>query len=149
VSFLSDIHAREQRIEVEVAATADGELLAMRAGITAGVGPYSAYPRSSVVEGGQVPRLLPGPYRVRHYEATLRVVAQNRGITSQYRPRRASDRNGGDGGDDRAPAAILNAVNDALAPWGVVLTEQPLTSERVWRALEAARTRRDTRAASA
>lgn len=84
-SFCSDIHAREQSIEVEVAAGADGTLAAMRARITAGVGPCSAYPRSSVVEGGQVLRLLPGPYRLRHYEARLRVVAQNKVVTSQYR----------------------------------------------------------------
>ncbi len=84
-SFLSDIHAREQTIRVEVAAEEDGTLTAMRAAITAPVGPYSAYPRSSVVEGGQVLRLLPGPYRLRHYEATLRVVAQNKVVTSQYR----------------------------------------------------------------
>ena len=84
-SFLSDIHAREQTIRVEVAADADGVLTAMRASITAAVGPYSAYPRSSVVEGGQVLRLLPGPYRLRNYEAALRVVAQNKVVTSQYR----------------------------------------------------------------
>jgi carbon-monoxide dehydrogenase large subunit len=84
-SFLSDIHAREQTVRVEVAAEADGTLAGMRAAITAGVGPYSAYPRSSVVEGGQVLRLLPGPYRLRHYEATLSVVAQNKVVTSQYR----------------------------------------------------------------
>ena len=84
-SFLSDIHAREQTIRVEVAADGDGILTAMRASITAAVGPYSAYPRSSVVEGGQVLRLLPGPYRVRNYDAALRVVAQNKVITSQYR----------------------------------------------------------------
>jgi carbon-monoxide dehydrogenase large subunit len=84
-SFLSDIHAREQRIEIEVAAEADGTLTAMRARITAPVGPYSAFPRSSVVEGGQVLRLLPGPYRVRHYDATLAVLAQNKVVTSQYR----------------------------------------------------------------
>jgi carbon-monoxide dehydrogenase large subunit len=84
-SFLSDIHAREQTIAVEVAADEAGVVTAMRARIVAPVGPYSAYPRSSVVEGGQVLRLLPGPYRIRHYEGTLRVVAQNRGITSQYR----------------------------------------------------------------
>ena len=84
-SFLSDIHAREQTIHVEVAADGDGVLTAMRASITAGVGPYSAYPRSSMVEGGQVLRLLPGPYRLRHYDAALRVVAQNKVVTSQYR----------------------------------------------------------------
>src|SRR5262249_9347100 len=70
---------------IEVAADADGIMRGMRAHITAAVGPYSAYPRSSVVEGGQVLRLLPGPYRVRDYEATLRVVAQHTGITSQCR----------------------------------------------------------------
>src|SRR5262245_19081092 len=75
-SFLSDIHAREQTIRVDVAADQDGVLTAMRASIEAAVGPYSAYPRSSVVEGGQVLRLLPGPYRLRHYDAALRVVAQ-------------------------------------------------------------------------
>jgi carbon-monoxide dehydrogenase large subunit len=84
-SFLSDIHAREQTVRIEVAADRDGVLTGMRAAITAAVGPYSAYPRSSVVEGGQVLRLLPGPYRVRNYDATLQVVAQNKLITSQYR----------------------------------------------------------------
>jgi carbon-monoxide dehydrogenase large subunit len=84
-SFLSDIHAREQTIDVEVGADADGVLTGMRASITAAVGPYSAFPRSSVVEGGQVLRLLPGPYRLRDYAGTLRVLAQNKVITSQYR----------------------------------------------------------------
>src|SRR5467141_874367 len=84
-SFVSDIHAREQTIEVELGGGDDGVVSAMRARITAAVGPYSAYPRSSVVEGGQVLRLLPGPYRVRHYDGTLRVVAQNKVVTSQYR----------------------------------------------------------------
>ena len=84
-SFLSDIHAREQTIEVEVGADAAGVVTGMRARITAAVGPCSAFPRSSVVEGGQVLRLLPGPYRIRDYEGTLRVVAQNKVITSQYR----------------------------------------------------------------
>ena len=84
-SFLADIHAREQTIEIEVAADDRGTLQGMRARIVAAVGPYSAYPRSSVVEGGQVLRLLPGPYRVTAYDANLTVVAQNKTITSQYR----------------------------------------------------------------
>jgi len=84
-SFLSDIHAREQTVEIEMAADRDGRILGMRSRITAGVGPYSAYPRSSVVEGGQVLRLLPGPYRIQDYRGELRVVAQNKMITSQYR----------------------------------------------------------------
>src|SRR5437762_2213390 len=43
----------------------------------------------------------------------------------------------GEAGTTGAPAAILNAVNDALDPRGVVLSDQPITSERVWRALHA------------
>src|SRR4029077_19382537 len=60
-------------------------LPALGPAIIAPVGPYSAFPRSSVVEGGQVLRLLPGPYRLSDYRASLRVVAQNKVITSQYR----------------------------------------------------------------
>jgi carbon-monoxide dehydrogenase large subunit len=47
----------------------------------------------------------------------------------------------GEAGTTGAPAAILNAVNDALHPLGVMLTDQPLTPERVWRAISAARGR--------
>jgi carbon-monoxide dehydrogenase large subunit len=41
----------------------------------------------------------------------------------------------GEAGTTGAPAAILNAVNDALAPLGGMLTAQPITPERVLRAL--------------
>jgi carbon-monoxide dehydrogenase large subunit len=41
----------------------------------------------------------------------------------------------GEAGTTGAPAAILNAVNDALAPLGAMLTDQPVTPERVLRAL--------------
>ncbi len=41
----------------------------------------------------------------------------------------------GEAGATGAPAAILNAVNDALAPLGVMLTDQPITPERVIQAL--------------
>jgi carbon-monoxide dehydrogenase large subunit len=44
----------------------------------------------------------------------------------------------GEGGAIGPPAAIANAVNDALAPLGVELTELPITPRRVLAALEAA-----------
>jgi carbon-monoxide dehydrogenase large subunit len=84
-SFLADIHAREQRVAIELATRADGTILGLKAEVMAPVGAWSAYPRSSVVEGSQTVRLLPGPYRVRSYVYTLDVVAQNKVITSQYR----------------------------------------------------------------
>jgi carbon-monoxide dehydrogenase large subunit len=39
----------------------------------------------------------------------------------------------GEGGAICAPAALLNAVRDALAPLGVSITEQPLSPDRVLR----------------
>jgi carbon-monoxide dehydrogenase large subunit len=44
----------------------------------------------------------------------------------------------GEGGTLPAPAAIANAVADALRPLGVVVTEMPLTRERLWRRVRAA-----------
>jgi carbon-monoxide dehydrogenase large subunit len=41
----------------------------------------------------------------------------------------------GEAGTAGAPAAVMNAVNDALAPFGVRLTAQPFTPERILRAL--------------
>jgi carbon-monoxide dehydrogenase large subunit len=37
-----------------------------------------------------------------------------------------------------APAAVANAVMDALAPWGVRHIDTPLTAAKVWHALQAA-----------
>src|SRR5438132_184217 len=45
----------------------------------------------------------------------------------------------GEGGTLPAPAAIANAVADALRPLGVAITEMPLTRERLWRTVRAAR----------
>ena len=45
----------------------------------------------------------------------------------------------GEGGTAGAPGAVLNAVNDALAPHRVMITDQPITPERVLRALRGVR----------
>jgi carbon-monoxide dehydrogenase large subunit len=45
----------------------------------------------------------------------------------------------GEGGTVGAPAAILNAVADALAPRGATVAELPLTPERVRAAIRGAR----------
>jgi carbon-monoxide dehydrogenase large subunit len=45
----------------------------------------------------------------------------------------------GEGGAIGAPAAVLNAVNDALAPFGVSIDEVPATPQRIRAALRSAR----------
>jgi carbon-monoxide dehydrogenase large subunit len=45
----------------------------------------------------------------------------------------------GEGGTIGAPAAVLNAINDALKPLGVTIDEIPATPARLFAALQAAR----------
>ena len=45
----------------------------------------------------------------------------------------------GEGGAIAPPAVIFNAVNDALRPLGVELTETPLTPRRLLEAIERAK----------
>ena len=50
-----------------------------------GIGPYSAYPRTSAVEANQVVNLFGGPYACPNVRARTRVVFQNKAMMSQYR----------------------------------------------------------------
>ena len=84
-SFQTDMHSRDHRVTAEVAVRRDGTITAMRVDDLAPVGPFSMYPRSSVVESGQILRTTPGPYKLRHYAARGRVVFQNKTPMSQYR----------------------------------------------------------------
>jgi carbon-monoxide dehydrogenase large subunit len=45
----------------------------------------------------------------------------------------------GEAGTIASPAAVANAVVDALAPFGIAHLDMPLTPEKVWRAIQAAR----------
>jgi carbon-monoxide dehydrogenase large subunit len=45
----------------------------------------------------------------------------------------------GEAGVGGSAAAVVNAVNDALAPLGVAINDLPLTAERVWTAISASR----------
>jgi carbon-monoxide dehydrogenase large subunit len=51
----------------------------------------------------------------------------------------------GEAGSIAAPAAIVNAVMDALAPLGVTDLAMPLTPERLWRAIGAVGSRQTTK----
>ncbi|RTL48988.1 MAG: xanthine dehydrogenase family protein molybdopterin-binding subunit [Bradyrhizobiaceae bacterium] len=84
-SFLSDIHARDHRVRARLAMDAEGIILAMDVDDVTAVGPFSSFPRTSVVEGNQVVRLIGAPYRFKNYRAELTVVFQNKVQTSQYR----------------------------------------------------------------
>ena len=56
-------------------------------------------------------------------------------VTSPNSDSELGAKGAGEGGTGGSPAAILNAVNDALLPLGARLTVNPMTPERVLRAL--------------
>jgi carbon-monoxide dehydrogenase large subunit len=84
-SFLTDIHAREHKINIKLACSKVGDIIGFELRDLTGIGPYSVYPRTSGIEGNQVVNLTGGPYRHRHYKAHLDVVFTNKNVTCQYR----------------------------------------------------------------
>lgn len=84
-SFVTDIHAREHLISARMAVRNDGEILAFEFDDIAGVGAYSAYPRTSVFEANQVLNITGGPYKFENFRAKTNVVYLNKVPTSQYR----------------------------------------------------------------
>ena len=84
-SFLSDIHARDQRVRGKIAVRNDGSILGFEIDALSGIGPYSMYPRTSGIEVNQVVNLMGGPYEFEHYRAQATVVFQNKNMMCQYR----------------------------------------------------------------
>ena len=84
-SFLNDIHARDHRLRASLALDSDGVFLGLKVEDETAIGAFSAYPRTSAVEGNQVVRLMGAPYRLTNYRGELKVVFQTKTQTSQYR----------------------------------------------------------------
>ncbi len=84
-SFVSDIHARENRVRVRIGVQKDGTLTAVEIDVLAGVGAYSQYPRTSVFEANQILNITFGPYKHPNYRGEATVTYLNAVPTSQYR----------------------------------------------------------------
>ena len=84
-SFVSDIHARENRVSGRMAVSKQGEIQALEIDVLSGAGAYSQYPRTSVFEANQILTITGGPYKHKHYRGTASVVYLNKVPTSQYR----------------------------------------------------------------
>jgi carbon-monoxide dehydrogenase large subunit len=84
-SFLSDIHSRDHRVTMKMAVSKDGTLRGFQFEDRLAIGPYSVYPRTSVVEGNQIVNITGQWYRHEAYHATMANVFTNMGIYSNYR----------------------------------------------------------------
>jgi len=84
-SFLSDIHSRDHRVVMKMALNKDGTIKGFKFDDRLAIGPYSVYPRTSVVEGNQIVNITGQWYRHDAYHATMSAVFTNMGIYSNYR----------------------------------------------------------------
>jgi carbon-monoxide dehydrogenase large subunit len=84
-AFVSDIHARAHRVTVSMALGADARIAALSVDDLVEAGAYSAYPRSSILEGLQVLLFAGTPYDIGAYRGRLRVAWQNKPATGSYR----------------------------------------------------------------
>jgi carbon-monoxide dehydrogenase large subunit len=56
-------------------------------------------------------------------------------IETPTRSSKLGAKGAGEAGTAGAPAAVMNAINDALAPFSVAVTSQPMTPQKILRAL--------------
>ncbi len=84
-SFVTDIHARDHRVNAKIGVKRDGTITAFAIDGLTGIGPYSVYPRTSGIEANQIVNLVGGPYTCANYRARARVVFQNKNVMCQYR----------------------------------------------------------------
>jgi len=84
-AFASDIHAREHVTRARMGVDANGTITALEIDDIAAIGPYAAYPRSSVSESNMVLNLTGTQYRIANYHARARVVLQNKSLIAQLR----------------------------------------------------------------
>ena len=77
--------AREQRLEVEVAADAGGRVLALKARVVSDAGAYHVYPITAALEALGTANILPGPYLTPVYAYEAIAVATNKPPLGAYR----------------------------------------------------------------
>ncbi len=83
--LLAATHARDHRYVLRAGFADDGELLAVTADVWCNTGAYSVYPWTAGIEPLMAGGLLTGPYKLAHYECTVRGVATNTSPSGPYR----------------------------------------------------------------
>ena len=84
-SFVSDIHSRDHKVTMKMALSKEGKIRAIALEDLLAIGPYSVYPRTSVVEGNQIVNIAGQWYRHEAYRAKMVNVFTNMALYSNYR----------------------------------------------------------------
>jgi aerobic carbon-monoxide dehydrogenase large subunit len=78
-------NCREHHYLIKAHADKRGKILALDAEATVDSGAYSVYPFTACLEAGQLPSMLPGPYRISTYRCKTYAVASNKAPILPYR----------------------------------------------------------------
>jgi carbon-monoxide dehydrogenase large subunit len=85
-SLLSDVHARDDIHEVEVAFAEDGRIIALRDHLMADTGAYPAIPLSGAIgETVLASKVLTGPYKIPHLATVIDCTYSNKTPLGAYR----------------------------------------------------------------
>jgi carbon-monoxide dehydrogenase large subunit len=84
-SLASASHAREERVDAEVAADANGRILALRARVISDGGAYHTFPLTQGLEPLGTAAILPGPYTTPAYAWEAIAVRTNKSPLGAYR----------------------------------------------------------------
>jgi carbon-monoxide dehydrogenase large subunit len=83
--LLSATQAKEEFINLEVATTADGLILGVRAEFVGDGGGYSFNTESALIEPALAAKSFPGPYRIEAFEEEVAASLTNKSPTAAYR----------------------------------------------------------------
>jgi aerobic carbon-monoxide dehydrogenase large subunit len=83
--LLASIHAREHHHTATVAHDREGHLLALKILMYVDCGAYSVYPWTATMDTGMALGILPGPYRLEHYQCDGFSVTTNKCPLGPYR----------------------------------------------------------------
>ncbi len=104
----------------------------MRGGLVHGIGP-TLYEQCLYDRRGQMLNANMADYLVpMAFEMPDMVIGH---VETPTRETEIGAKGAGEAGTAGAPAAIMNALNDALAPFGATLTDMPFTPDKILRAL--------------
>jgi aerobic carbon-monoxide dehydrogenase large subunit len=133
-NLLASSHARDQRVRVRVAATADGVLSAIDADVLCDVGAYGVFPHGHILEPLGTPAMIPGPYRLANYRARARAVSTTKSPEGAYRGvglpvsafvhERVMDLLAGELGIDRAEIRLRNLIESRELPCTTVTNQR-------------------------
>lgn len=83
--LLVGVHGRDQVNRLQVAASKNGQIMAIKADVKSNNGAYPPWPVTAGMDAGQAAAYMPGPYKIDCYEREISAVVTNKAPLGPYR----------------------------------------------------------------